>query len=495
MTRSLSRRSFLHLSALASSALPFSPLFATASTATNPVPLPRNDGKPKRVIVVGAGLAGLVAAHQLVEAGHNVLILEARSRAGGRVLTVRDPFADGHYADLGAARVFSNHDYTLRWCKKFGLALAPFFPAKGDAVHVIDGVSVRVPAGQSPDISRYPLSFSEREIKLGYDGIAAESMKALFELAGDVTRADWPPAALGSFDALTLRQYMLLQGWTESADRALDLGFGDPQGGFYSALEMLREIALDPPGTQRMKIVGGTDKLPLAFADGLRDRIRYGAHVVGLKQDEQGVRVIISRTGGFETFPADRLLVTLPFTVLRHIDIDPAFSAPKQRAVRELTYLSLSRVAVQTHSRVWQHDGLSGWGLTDAPSEVWHTTHDAPGPRGIVHAYFRQTAAERVAAMTEGERIDYTLRHLDTVFPGVSEEAEGAAGHAWDADPFARGGHAFCAPNQMTTLMPHAAQAEGRIHFAGEHTSAWHGWMQGALESGERAALEIHNGP
>lgn len=488
MMSPLTRRSFLRLSALSAGAV------ALPTAAVSAFPL-RHLSPPKRVVVVGAGLAGLVAAFELVEAGHDVTVLEAQMRPGGRVFTVRDPFADGHYADLGAARVFSTHDLTLRWCRHFGLDLVPFFPATGDAVHMLGGVRVRVPVGTSPDLARYALDFSDRERALGYDGFAAESLAPLLALAGDVTRPDWPPPALVPYDALTMRQYTLQQGWSEASDRLLGLGFDDPQGGYYSALEMLREIALDPPGTQRLKIKGGTDRLPFAFATALRERIHYGAPVVAIEQDEQGVRAVVRQGDGHMSVEAERMIVTIPFTVLRHLDVRPALPALKQRAIREMAYLPLTRVAVQVRRRVWEAEGLSGWGMTDAPSEVWHTTHDAPGPRGVVHAYFRQSAAEQVESMSEGERVAFAVRHLDSALPGLAAEAEGAAGHDWNADPWARGGHAFCAPGQMTTLMPHAASPVGRIHFAGEHTSAWHGWMQGALASGSRAAHEVDAAP
>ncbi len=92
-----------------------------------------------RIIIVGAGLAGLAAAHELTRAGHQVTVLEARTRPGGRVYTLREPFSDGLYADAGAARIQDTHQYTLRYVKQFNLTLDPFFPTQGSTVTRVAG--------------------------------------------------------------------------------------------------------------------------------------------------------------------------------------------------------------------------------------------------------------------------------------------------------------------------------------------------------------------
>ena len=122
MNNRLTRRDFLRLSTLAAGALYTAPL---TSTATTPGQL-KQRGAAKNVIIIGAGLAGLTAGYELTQAGHNVVILEARTQPGGRVRTLRAPFADGLYAELGAGRVPDNHDFTLKYVKHFGLELTPF---------------------------------------------------------------------------------------------------------------------------------------------------------------------------------------------------------------------------------------------------------------------------------------------------------------------------------------------------------------------------------
>lgn len=97
--------------------------------------------------------------------------------------------------------------------------------------------------------------------------------------------------------------------------------------------------------------------------------------------------------------------------------------------------------------------------------------------------------------MKEAERIRFTLEHMEKVYPGIRQNFEGGTSKCWDEDEWARGDYAWFKPGQMTSLLPHIARPEGRVHFAGEHTSPWTGWMQGALESGIRAAREVNEAP
>jgi monoamine oxidase len=186
------------------------------------------------------------------------------------------------------------------------------------------------------------------------------------------------------------------------------------------------------------------------------------------------------------------LICSIPFTVFRNIEVVPAFSAGKRAAIQDLGYASGTRVFVQVKRRYWE-EGLSGFGLTDAPTEIWQPTWDQPGPRAILASYTRHGEARHITTMADDERVATTLHQLDRVFPGIHDHAEEVVAKAWDKDEWARGLATQLKPGQMTSLWPDVARPEGRIHFAGEHTSSWATWMQGALESGIRAAREVND--
>lgn len=120
-------------------------------------------------------------------------------------------------------------------------------------------------------------------------------------------------------------------------------------------------------------------------------------------------------------------------------------------------------------------------------------TYQQPGSRGILQAFPISIHSRRITGMSESERIQSALAQVETIYPGMRENFEGGVTKCWDADEWARGVSAFYKPGQFSSLYPHVARPEGRIHFAGEHTSIWvDGWMQGALESGERVAREVN---
>jgi monoamine oxidase len=174
------------------------------------------------------------------------------------------------------------------------------------------------------------------------------------------------------------------------------------------------------------------------------------------------------------------------------MDVRPAFSPPKRAAIDQLLYTSVARVYVQTRSRFWVEDGVAGGASTDLPvMGISERTINQPGMRGILESYQAGPTARRTTAMTESARLAAALDGMEKIYPRIREQYEGGASKCWDEDEWSRGAYAWFEPGQMTTLMPHVAGAEGRIHFAGEHASSSPGWMEGALESAERVVREI----
>ena len=192
---------------------------------------------------------------------------------------------------------------------------------------------------------------------------------------------------------------------------------------------------------------------------------------------------------------ADRVICAIPFSTLRRVDVQPAFSAAKQRAINELPYTSIARMFLQSRTKFWTAAGLPGMTNTDLPVMwVWEPTYSQPGPRGIMEAHMAGPQARKVTAMRESERLEFALDNLEKIYPGMRKNYEGGVSKCWDEDEWSRGDYAWFKPGQFTSLVPHIARPEGRVHFAGEHASAWPGWMQGALDSGLRAAREVSEG-
>lgn len=394
----ITRRQFLRRSAIAAAGAGL--IGITPARSATAVIL---KGPSRKVLILGAGMAGLVAAYELTKLGHDVTVLEARTRPGGRVHTLREPFSDGLYAEAGAARIPNTHELTLKYVKAFDLPLEPFYPNARNALRFDRGSRDEVP------------------------------------IAGFV-------------DAMTVNY-------------GADLG-GRPDRWY--------------------KIKGGSDLLPKALARELESKIKYGCAVVRIEQDANAARVVFRKGGANETLTADSVLCTIPFSVLRKVEL-PALPERKRDAIKRTHYDAVSRVYLQTKGRVWEEQGFNGFAFTREAVEVWQPTWSQPGPRGILMTYARPGEAEIIAKLKEDARIEATTKQLDAIFPGVRSNFERGVSKCWSDDEWARGAWATVGFSDFAT----AVAPNGRIHFAGEHLSPWFSWIQGAIFSSLNAVKEI----
>ena len=361
------------------------------------------DDDIKKVIIVGAGISGLVAGYDLTVAGYDVTILEARDRIGGRVLTIRSPFSNEHYVEGGAARIKPSHDLTIAYANHFNLTLDPFYATNGDYVDFSNG---------------------SRTI---------------------IDNTTYLNTSYGS----TLRKNYL-------------------------------------------KIRGGSDQLTNAFANSseLSNKIYLNSAVTSIAQNSDNV---IVNTGGNQ-FQADKVLCTVPLTVLNKINFTPALSSNKQTAMNGgFRYAPATRIYIQFKNRFWENESLNGWGNTDLPEEIWQPSWDMSGNTGVLMSYLRWSAAENMDTLNDNERNNAVLNRWENIFEGSINNFDSGISKSWALDEWSKGAWASPTTTQNENLNDSIAQSEGRIHFAGEHASNDRGWMQGALFSGLRAATEIKN--
>lgn len=508
MTRtSITRRDFLRTGALAAGgaavASAFTPWLTLPPDYVRPA-LPRRgpDGRSQRVVVVGAGLAGLAAAHELVRAGHDVTVIEARSRAGGRVHTIRRPFADDLYAEAGA--MFAGGPHVVRYAEELGIDFVSPGAGSGDAsdfLFYVEGQRIRSvqrpgPAAPAPD---WPVDLTDAERRMGRGGMFQEYVMGAVPEIGNPLDPAWPSEELKKYDDMSFAEYLADRGASPAAISLLRLDVLDLYSqGFesMSALAFLRDWAArrymgagGPGGV----IPGGTDRLPEAFATRLADRIRYGTQAIRLEQGDDGVRVVCRRGGRSETLTGDRMVCTLPFSVLRTLEISPTLPTDKRRAIDTLPYSTITRVYVQVARRYWEDEGYSGAAYGDGGvPRVLVQPMGRRTDRAVLEAHTGKGTGRRLAAMSEDQRMAFALDELEKFHPGLRDHAEGGTSYAWTEDPWARGGYSSFAPGMIFEFLPVISRVEGRIHFAGEHTSRLSTSMDGALESGARVAQEIH---
>lgn len=444
-------------------------------------------GASREVLVLGAGLAGLAAAHELKKAGYAVTVIEARTRPGGRVLTYRDPFADGLYAEMGAEYVDATDEYDHRFCKELGLKVM--------TAKLYDAIFVRgrrfKMASLKQDKDRLPYAGTEGGRLFGQE---RTYLKRLLALIADPEKL--PPEIL-KLDNLSVVELLLQEGApedvvalftytqaTESTARPHEM----------SALHMVRSHRRSfSEDTDEGRILGGNDQLPKALARALSGQILYNRPVRRIAHDADGATVSFEEGGALRTLRAPRLVVAIPFKVLRDVEVTPSFSPAKTRCVATLAYGHVMKLAMQYQRRFWDEpDSLGQRVFTDTLlRRVYHFSIDQPGPRGILMSFTSGADAETLGRMSEADRLRTAVQEAAKIWPEAPRHFEGGATKYWNEDPWTRGSYSFEGVGQARDYLQIAAAAEGRVHFAGEHTSVHRASMNGALESGVRVAAEV----
>ena len=458
--------------------------------------LASRSGNRQQVIVLGAGLAGLVAAYELDRQGHDVVVLEAQNRVGGRVHTLRS-FAPGLYAEAGAMRIPRAHDLTMRYLEEFHLPIRPFVMGNPKGLVHVGGERMTIEQADA-DPSALPFEVADHERGRTADQLweqAIGELRAMVERDGD---AAWE-TIIRDYDRFSLYEFLRDRGWSHGAIEyfgVMNFLESDLHNAF---VEVLRE-ELGRAYLDMVEIVVGMDQLPDAFYRPLRRHIRFGAEVRAIDQDDRSVTVHYRSGAGSYAVTGDHAICTIPFSVLRHVEILTPFSRGKQRAIRQLNYHASTKILFQVRERIWEtQDGILGGGsVTDLPVRRLNYPTPDPDPlvrRGVLLAsYTWGQDALQWGAMDRLTRQEEALDDLECIHPGIREVYEVGDSYAWYGDRWARGAFALFQPEQQTQLHADIMRPEGRIHFAGEHCSLYHAWIQGALESGISAAREIHEG-
>jgi monoamine oxidase len=458
----------------AAAALAAAPRFAQAQIAS---PLARREA---RIAVVGGGLAGLVAAHRLVEAGAvNVTLYEANTRAGGRVLSGRGLLGEGVVSELGGSFINAEHGDMLNLAREFGLALE-------------DGAA---PGG--PDLrGRFHFEGSARSL----EDIAAAAAPFLPRLRTMRAGNEAAKVALDRASAAALLDRLGASGWVR---KLLDIGLTQEMGlapDRMSGLYLVETFAPDPrrpqaglfSSDQRYQIAGGNDALPAAIAARLGARIRLGHRLLAVRRQGSAYALAFEAGGASVAVPADIVILALPTTMLRQVELAIDAPALTRRAIRELTYGTNAKLFAGLDRRPWRDQGASGECLSDLGMQTVWEDHAKPGsgPGGMTIFAGGDTGIG-FAQGRAADRARFATTAIDVALPGAAAAFNGRAGRMdWPGNPYVGGSYSCFAPGQWMGF-GEAFNTVGRVIFAGEHTSEEHsGYMDGAAESGRLAAAE-----
>jgi monoamine oxidase len=462
---------------------------------------------PKTIVIAGAGLAGLVAGTLLKDAGHRVKILEANTRVGGRVYTLRAPFTEGLYLDAGAMRIPDSHYLVLEYIRKFGLPIGPFINETPEDTIYVNGIRTWLKSYQSqPDILNYPVAPHES------GKTAQELLNIAVDPILDFVKKDpgrhWPLVEkefdnYSMYTFLKSRPHLFGAPLSEGAIEMIGVLLGSEgymEQSFLDILRFLTTLRAD----RFYQITGGNDLLPRAFLPKLREDIMFEQRMTKIVQHSGGVTIYSSHERTLDTcsFTGDLAIVAIPFTVLRFVEVEPrnSFSHNKWKAIRGLHYVIDTKIGIEFKSRFWERAGQRGGRtITDLPIRfTYYPSYGigTPGPAVILASYTLGDDVMPWDGLPSEERVRYALKNLAVIHGDiVYREFVRGTSFSWAQNPYSCGEWAMFKPGQQTQLYPYIAAPEGNVHFAGEHTTLTHGWMEGAIESGIRVAVEVNDRP
>ena len=469
-TAGISRRAVLKGAAAAAFTSLAAPVFAQGSHG-------RRD-----VLVLGAGMAGLTAALALVRQGHNVTVIEYQNRVGGRLLSL--PLPGGQFTEAGGGHFRSNMPYVLSYIRHFGLPIHSL--NDGLPRYFVQGKS-----GDGANLGAWPWDVAPAE-----RGVTVSSSlnRYLYRAGLDtdtVLDSRWPdPKTFARLDSVTVGDLIRNVGASEAFCRLLEA-----HGGTFTtasqALGTIPDLAYHFGDQNLFRIQGGNQRLPEALARAIGpERIVLNAPVKVI--DQSGTRVRVSVQDGRE-FTGDAVVSTIPFNVMEAIEVRPAWSSGKQRMFQDMEWDKTVKVIVQTRSPSWLKKGLYGWPLAggDRPWErVIDITGNEPGGHGNVFFYLNGRNAEAFMARPVETRAQEVVEQFQSDMPDLFDEVQLVQDFAWSEQPWIKGSFG-ATPLGGGWMVQEWTTPEGRIHFAGDFTTLKTGWVEGAIESGLRAARQI----
>lgn len=484
-------------------------LLAKPAQATGKFSL-SGESKGKKILILGAGLAGMAAAYELGKVGYDCTILEARDRVGGRCWTVRQgttetevggevqvaAFDPELYFNPGPARI-PQHHVTLDYCRELGVPIEVFNNANEAAYFYSEGVGrlsgKRIPMrAVHTDMRGYMSELLAKAIN--QDALDLPLTQEDKEKLVEFLRAEGDLNPDLFYKGSNRRGYSVLPGaglQGGEQDDPFDLnaliqsGFGNY---FQFQYDFNQQMTMFQP-------VGGMDQIAKAFEKRVGHTIINQAKVTEIRQTPTGVRVLYTnKTRQQKEITGDFCICTIPLSVLKSIPAD--FSADMKMAIDSVPYTPTGKIGLQFKRRFWEEDDRIFGGISftnQTITQIFYPSSDYLSSKGILTGYYNfLTKAEDMGNLSLIGRQTLALSEGSKLHPQYPEEFETSFSVAWHKIPYSLGGWASYTSQMRQQFYPRLNEPDGTIYLAGEHLSYYTGWMAGALESARKVVADLH---